>query len=633
MTLCATLSCTTSLAISLQKVGLLSDSLPGCSTLGGCAALTQSTFANVPLIGWSWSHVGTAWFAAIAVAAWTMPPGGSTAALRWATRFGAVASAYFLALMVYLHSLCPWCLGTHAGSIALWWIVARARSRDHASAPIAAASGDRRSIGSILAGIATAVLITVGLGVLEYRHADAMTRAARSDEAAMARAIAEATGGATGPATGPSGDSAQAGDASLPDRLRGRFRIGAADAPIRIVIFSDYECPDCRRIDGEVDAVVARGNVLVVPRHFPLCADCNRLVPRSLHPDACRRALIAEAAGALGGDEAFAKAHHALFALQGDAGDTPTDPVDAVLLATGLDRTALIDRMTSDPVRAAVAADIEDAVALGVTYTPMVFVNGHEWKWYRTSQSLADLVSRVSSQSLAVVAPPGASERLVDDWRAGSAIRSLDAEELQPFTLRDGPADGRKVPDVVVWLDYTISGTGILDRELAALAAEGIDFRLRVYQFPASDACNPMTGLGPGKPEACLASLIACAAGIVGGDAGYRAAHAWLVAHPDEISLEAIAPTFDSLPGGRAAVLAAFGDGRALDLTRRQAELLSKRIRVQSLPTLVVNGRVMPRWEHPGAPPREVLRELLRAAAAERSGQRGEVTKPDGLGG
>jgi protein-disulfide isomerase/uncharacterized membrane protein len=636
LTTCALFSCVTSLALSLQKVGVLADSLPGCSTAGGCSALNQSSFASVPLVGWPWAHVGTAWFAGLTLAVWGITPNGPGHALRWGTRLGALGSAYFLTLMIVLRSFCPWCFATHLGSLALWLLIARMRAP---TGPQSAGAVDRagslpaarRAISPLTMGVALAIVTSVGLGVLEYRHADDLTRAAHADEAAMAKAIRDAL------AADPKATSMPPPDAPR-DRLSGRFSFGNPAAPIRVVVFSDYECPDCRRIDREMDAIVQSGNVVVTPRHFPLCSDCNREVPRSLHPDACRRAMLAEAAGLLGGDAAFAKAHHALFALQDAAsapdaaGTPPPDAVEAVLAATGLDRAALLEKMTSESVRAAVTGDVDDALALGVTFTPMVFVNGREWKWYRSRQTLAELVAAISAEALPTIAPPSAADRLVDEWRSASPLRPMDPSEPQPFTLIAGPPDARDIPEVLLWLDYTVPGAAILDRELAALAAEGVAFRARVYQFPASSSCNDMIGLAAGKPESCLASLVAASAGIVGGDEGFRAAHTWLVTHANEISLESIAPTLDTLPGGRAAVIAAFGDGRGLDLTKRQAELLSKRTRVQSLPTLVVDGRVMPRWEHPGAPARVILRTLLAAAVEERSRQRGEIPKADGLG-
>jgi hypothetical protein len=163
-----------------------------------------------------------------------------------------------------------------------------------------------------------------------------------------------------------------------------------------------------------------------------------------------------------------------------------------------------------------------------------------------------------------------------------------------------------------------------------------------------SSGCNELRGLGSGRPESCLGALIAAAAGIVAGPEARARVADWLVAHGDSISLESLLPTLDALddeqggdtashstgdtgvdtasdadgkradpPAMRTAVLAAFGDGRALDRVQRESSLLWTRTMPQSLPAVVVNDRLLPRWEHPGAPPREVLRLLIESAARE----------------
>jgi protein-disulfide isomerase len=513
---------------------------------------------------------------------------------------------------------------------------------------------------SAAAAIATAIVVTVCLGVLEYRHADNLTRAAREAEAAMVRAIAGAGQSAdAGEGNSMMGDAADRGaDGPAPDRLQGRHALGAASGRITIVVFSDYECPDCRRIDEQLEELLQRDDVTIVPRHFPLCADCNRLMPRSLHPDACRRALLAEAAGLLGGNRAFAAAHQALFAMQGEgaqggAAETEArDALDVVSEATGLDRDALLARMNSEEAHAAIAADIEDAVALGVTFTPMVFVNGVEWKWFRARDRIGNLVDRVATAATQLdpsrptpqATPPSAAERLVDEWRASRRLPAISAEEramagVHPETEATANAlqNGESVPRVDIWLDYTTPATATLLSELDALAAEGLVFRRTDFQFPVSRGCNELGSLREDRPEACLAALITAATGVaIGADARLQVSK-WLQAHRESISLEAILPFIDSLSAApadasgqsdrepsstRAAVLAAFGDGRALDRVHRESALLWRRMMPQSLPAIVVNDRLLPRWEHPGAPAREVLRLLIETAASEARGAR-----------
>lgn len=93
-------------------------------------------------------------------------------------------------------------------------------------------------------------------------------------------------------------------------------RMGAADAPVTIVVFSDFQCPACRVLAEQLQAVRAdRGNeVAVVYRHHPL---------RS-HPHARMAARASECAGHQGRFEAM---HDSLFQVQPDIGSRPWDEI------------------------------------------------------------------------------------------------------------------------------------------------------------------------------------------------------------------------------------------------------------------------------------------------------------------
>ena len=38
--------------------------------------------------------------------------------------------------------------------------------------------------------------------------------------------------------------------------LQGRWRLGPEDAPIRLVMFTDPQCPDCKRVHGELETIL-----------------------------------------------------------------------------------------------------------------------------------------------------------------------------------------------------------------------------------------------------------------------------------------------------------------------------------------------------------------------------------------
>jgi len=145
---------------------------------------------------------------------------------------------------------------------------------------------------------------------------------------------------------------------------------GPATAPVRVVIFTDLECPFCARLEGTLAEIEARyvGRVRWVFRHRVL----------AFHKNARSAALSAEAAGQQGKFWPYARA----LMLGGvTAGRRP--PLDearqmAVAQELGLDLVRFrADRQDLAP-NARIDADDRAALALGVTGTPTMFVNGRK---------------------------------------------------------------------------------------------------------------------------------------------------------------------------------------------------------------------------------------------------------------
>ena len=59
-------------------------------------------------------------------------------------------------------------------------------------------------------------------------------------------------------------------------------------------MLTDYQCPDCRRLEDEAMRLVEeRDDLSLSIKHFPMCAEatpgvpCNKYVKRTLHANAC----------------------------------------------------------------------------------------------------------------------------------------------------------------------------------------------------------------------------------------------------------------------------------------------------------------------------------------------------------
>jgi protein-disulfide isomerase len=66
-------------------------------------------------------------------------------------------------------------------------------------------------------------------------------------------------------------------------------------APVRLTIFSDFQCPMCQRM-GEIGQKLIlkyKGKINIQYVFFPLDNACNPAIDRSLHPFACKAAYLA----------------------------------------------------------------------------------------------------------------------------------------------------------------------------------------------------------------------------------------------------------------------------------------------------------------------------------------------------
>ena len=140
--------------------------------------------------------------------------------------------------------------------------------------------------------------------------------------------------------------------------------LGAADAPVRIIAFSDFQCPFCARVNEGLERVRANDpqRVAVVFRHFPL---------EAIHPHAFAAANAAECAGAQGRFEPY---HDALFAAQDSIGKRGWD---GYAREAGVPDLAEFGRcVAEDRFRARIAADQKAGEKLGVSGTPSFIFEG-----------------------------------------------------------------------------------------------------------------------------------------------------------------------------------------------------------------------------------------------------------------
>ena len=136
---------------------------------------------------------------------------------------------------------------------------------------------------------------------------------------------------------------------------------GKADAPVTLVVFSDFECPWCAKLEPLLAQLLAANadTVRVVFKHLPL----------PMHPQAEPAALAAIAAQRQG---KFWEMHDALFAVQQWTPAAVTETATRIKL----DMARFQADLNSQETRMQLAKDKADAQAAEVAATPSVFVNG-----------------------------------------------------------------------------------------------------------------------------------------------------------------------------------------------------------------------------------------------------------------
>jgi len=140
--------------------------------------------------------------------------------------------------------------------------------------------------------------------------------------------------------------------------------LGAADAPITIVEFADFECPYCQRhaLETHPRLLAAYGDqIRFVYRDFPLS---------SIHPDAFPAALAAQCALE---QNAFWEYHDLLFSGRLGLGRGSYLGYAGEL---GLDVDEFTVCFDEERYSEAVQTDYNFAVELGISSTPTFFING-----------------------------------------------------------------------------------------------------------------------------------------------------------------------------------------------------------------------------------------------------------------
>jgi protein-disulfide isomerase len=142
-----------------------------------------------------------------------------------------------------------------------------------------------------------------------------------------------------------------------------------SNAPVKLVVFSDFQCPYCKRFSEFVHQLTAgeRAKIQIIYRQRPL----------SIHTWARDAAELTECA-ALQNKGAFWKLHDFLFAHQEEISkeSLQTKSLDFLSRETAVNSKALLACMSEKGYEGPLRKDEQLAMDLGINTTPTVFVNG-----------------------------------------------------------------------------------------------------------------------------------------------------------------------------------------------------------------------------------------------------------------
>jgi protein-disulfide isomerase len=140
---------------------------------------------------------------------------------------------------------------------------------------------------------------------------------------------------------------------------------GTADALVTIVMFSEFQCPFCQKVQATLKELKQRhGRELrFVFKHNPL----------PFHPNAMPAALFAAEARAQRGDAGFWDAHDRLFARAPALENADLLAIGEAMRLNGARVRAALDKKTHD---AAIQTDMDLALDIEARGTPQFFING-----------------------------------------------------------------------------------------------------------------------------------------------------------------------------------------------------------------------------------------------------------------
>ncbi|MBV7507071.1 DsbA family protein [Bacillus sp. sid0103] len=172
---------------------------------------------------------------------------------------------------------------------------------------------------------------------------------------------------------------------------------GKESAPVSIIEFGDYKCPNCKNFANDVVPIIEKELVDTGKAKFYFMNDSF------INVDSTRSAKFAESVFQELGNETFWKFHELLYEKQ--PVDTKYEKIDLFTeeflvdtlkeVASGSDVDKVVKNFQAKKSDNAWNKDMDYAEKLGVTGTPTIFVNGEKFDG-QTIDDLKDMVEKAA---------------------------------------------------------------------------------------------------------------------------------------------------------------------------------------------------------------------------------------------
>jgi protein-disulfide isomerase/uncharacterized membrane protein len=160
------------------------------------------------------------------------------------------------------------------------------------------------------------------------------------------------------------------------------------DAPIQISVFSDFQCPFCKKVAEQMEKVAKRfqGRANIKYYFFPLDSECNRKMTTPMHPFACKASYIAVCS-----KDKFVETHDDIFKNQENLNENwINQKIKGMNIGECFANSETIN---------AVKATVEAGLNQNIESTPTMIINGVKIEGYLPTIQLINLLEDIATKN------------------------------------------------------------------------------------------------------------------------------------------------------------------------------------------------------------------------------------------